>query len=43
MSKKKQTYKPDSVINKLTPYHLSSSDITIGINLSTLRQRASHP
>ena len=40
---KKQTYKPDSVTNKLVPYHLSSPNITIGINLSTLRQRARNP
>lgn len=38
-----QTYKPDSVTNKLVPYHLSRIVITHNLYLSTLQQRASNP
>ncbi len=41
--KKMQTYKPDSVNNKLMPYHLSNLAITHKLHLSTLRQRTSNP
>ena len=46
--KKKQVYKPDSVSfllpkKKKSFYHLSSSDITIGVNRSTPRDRTSSP